>query len=712
MAWASSTDAIPTEPPPAPVTEYPEPPQPNQVKQLKGVVAEAVVNPLITEGTDAYSTGAETTATRLPLTLRETPQSISVITRAKMDDFGLNDARAVLANTTGVQVQRVETSRTYYTARGFDISNFLVDGLGMPVYSTQTGDMDTAIYDHIEVLRGANGLLSFTGNPSATVNYVRKRPTRYFQGIASLGVGSWDTRRLMLDLSGPLNASGSVRGRLVAVDQDGDSYLDRYSLHKQVFSGIVEADLGEATLLSAGFTWQKNKPEGPMWGALPLYYSDGTPTNFDRSTSTSADWSHWTNTDARAFIGLDHRFGNGWTFKLSLNHRRFSQNSELFYVYGVPDAETGLGLLSYPSRYTGDLRQDYADVSVSGPFRLGGREHQLVAGFNWARTNNEELSLYGDDIGTPLPPLSQWQGHYPKPTFDASSEQGNFDIYRKSAYLTVRWSLADPLTLVTGTSLTRIHASGLNYGVPYRYKSTKSTPFAGLVYDLGEHLSAYASYAKIFNPQTQTDIGNHVLDPITGSSLSGGIKGAWYGGRLNASFSVFRVKQDNFAEQAGFDPATGKTYYRGANATSKGYELDIAGRLSDHWQVSAGYTHMHIDDEDGAAARTYVPRQTVNLATSWRVPGLEALKLGATWRWQSAIHRDQGVLDTQGREIFSRQGAYARLGLMASYDFTRSWHATLNVYNVTDRKFLTSLYWDQAYYGPPRHYQLDVRWTF
>ncbi|MCT6980900.1 TonB-dependent receptor plug domain-containing protein, partial [Salmonella enterica subsp. enterica serovar Oranienburg] len=88
---------------------------------------------------------------------------------------------------TGVNVERVETDRTYYSARGFDVTNFLVDGVGLPFANgQQEGDLDTALYQRVEVLRGANGLLSFTGNPSATINFVRKRPTADFQGSVGL----------------------------------------------------------------------------------------------------------------------------------------------------------------------------------------------------------------------------------------------------------------------------------------------------------------------------------------------------------------------------------------------------------------------------------------------------------------------------------------------------------------------------------------------
>lgn len=685
----------------------------DDIKNLSNMVVTATVDPLITEGSDSYTADAQVTATRLPLSLRETPASVSVITRAQMDDFGLDNASEVLANTTGVNVEHVETTRTYYSARGFDITNFLVDGLGLPFTNgAQWGDMDTAIYDHVEVLRGADGLLSFTGNPSATVNFVRKRPTDFFQGSAALTLGSWDSRRLALDLSGPLNTSGSVRGRVVAVDQDGDSYLDRYSLKKQVFYGILEADLGESTTLDTGFTWQRNRPKGVMWGALPLFYTDGSATDYPRSTNTATDWAYWNSNDTRAFVRLDHRFGNGWNLKAEVSHRRFSNVSDLFYIYGTPDPATGLGLFSYPSHFTGTNKQDVADVSVSGPFQLAGREHQLVFGLDWARNDATQLSLYGNDIGTPLPPLDGWSGIYPKPAFDVSSDGADFRTRRQSAYATVRWNLAEPLKLITGTSLTRIRSDGENYGVPHHYETTRNTPFAGLVYDFSKHLSAYVSYAKIFSPQTEVDIHNRVLDPITGSNLEAGIKGAWFDKRLNASFALFRTRQNHTAEAAGFNPATGQTWYRGIDATSEGYEFSLAGQLTPRWQISTGYTQLGITGANDANVRTYVPRRTAHLSTSWRVPGIDGLKLGANLRWQDAIVRDQGVLDTQGREIFTRQDGYTLVGLMARYDFTPAWSATLNVDNVTDRKYLTSLYWDQAYYGAPRHYSLDVTWRF
>jgi outer membrane receptor for ferric coprogen and ferric-rhodotorulic acid len=663
------------------------------------------------ERQDGYTAHKTATATKLNLSPLETPQSVSVIGRQQMDDFALNSANDVLGHAAGVNVEKIETDRTYYTARGFDITNFQVDGLGLPFTNGGAeGDMDTAIYDRIEVLRGANGLLSSTGNPSATINFVRKRPTEDMQGSVSVGGGSWSNYRVDADVSGKLNQSGSVRGRLVGAWQDGNSYLDRYSRSKKVFYGVIEADLSESTLLTIGASYQQNKPKGAMWGALPLYYTDGSATNYDRSTSTTADWSTWNSTDKRAFVELEQQLGGDWKLKASLNYRKFETEGDLFYVYGTPDRDTGLGLYSYPSYYASDETQKYADLYVSGTFALGGRQHDLVAGVNWAHYDVTQLSWYSNDIGTALPSLEDWTGSYTKPSFDAYSLGATFDMTRKSAYATVRWNLSDQLKLITGVNYTQIESSGENYGSAHAYDDNKATPFVGAVYNFDPNYALYASYAEIFNPQTELDSNFRVLDPVTGNNAELGIKGQWLDGRVNGSFAFFRAKQDGLAE-AGQYINNIQTYY-GINATSTGYEAELAGQLNEYWQISASYTQLGIKGDDGENVRTYVPRRMAKLATTYRIPGLEQLKVGANVKWQDDIYRDQDATDTSGNEIITRQGSYALLGVMTSYDFTPKISATLNLNNVTDRKYINSLYWAQGFYGAGRNWWLSVNYKF
>lgn len=652
-------------------------------------------------------------ATGLALSPRETPQSVSIVTRERMDDFGLDSVNDVLNTTTGVTVEQVETDRTYYTARGFDITNFQLDGLGLPLpYGVQDGDIDTAMYERVEVLRGANGLMSSTGNPSATVNFIRKRPTDVFQGSASLTVGSWNLRRIDLDVSAPLNDSGTVRGRAVAAWQEDESHLDLYQRDKQLLHAVVEADLRPGTLLTAGASRQENRPNSPMWGALPLYYSDGSPTDYDVSTSTAADWSFWDTDDTRAFVELSQALAGDWQLRAAFNYQDKRQDTELFYVFGVPDAETGEGLMAYPSDYDGRFKARFFDVNATGTVELGGRAHDVVVGASSARGNNAEISWYSADIGTPIGPLEDFDGRYPKPPFDAFSDGSDFDYERDALYATVRWNPSDNLKIITGANRARVDTRGVSYGEPVNVEETRTTPFAGVVFDIATGYSLYGSYAEIFSQQSELDVDNRLVGPITGSNAELGLKGEWLDGGLNAYFAVFRARQDNLAEYAGTHADTGRSYYGGVDAESTGYEFDVSGRVGEYWQLSGGFTHLDLEGADGGDARSYIPRRLLRLAATARVPAIEGLKVGATARWQSDIHREIAVLDDHGDPRRINQEAYALFGLMASYDFAPGWNATLNIDNLTDEKYIQSLYWEQGFHGTPRNVSLSVGYRF
>jgi outer membrane receptor for ferric coprogen and ferric-rhodotorulic acid len=654
---------------------------------------------------ESYTAKSSTGSARLDLSLRETPQSVSVITRAKLDDFQLDSVNDMLETVTGVTVERVENDRTYYTARGFDITNFQYDGVGTPfVFGLVMGDLDTAMYERVDVVRGANGLMSATGNPSATVNFIRKRPTVPFQASASVSVGSWDTKRVEADISGALNEQGTIAARIVGAYEDGDSWLDRYSAKKKVFYGVVEAKLAKDTTLSVGHSSQINDTKGGMWGALPLIHSDGTPTDLPTGYSTAPDWTRNHVSDQRTFAELVHQFGNGWHAQVTATRSTTSTDGKLFYTYGDVDAATGLGLASYPSLYASELRQNLVDASATGRFTLGGRQHDLTFGASWSRSTLDDISHYGQGIGTALPALGQWTGNYAEPAFDASTDGSAYVDRRKSAYVAARFNITDPLKLITGVTHTKADSTGTAYGVTKFKSNSKTTPYVGLTYELTPALTAYTSYTEIFSPQSETDIDGVTLDPMEGRTTEAGIKGEWFGGRLNAAASVYKTRQLNTAEQEGVTPA-GKSYYRGIDAESKGVEFDLSGEVARGLQASAGFSVMNLEDPDGNTVKTYMPRRLLRLSATYRIPSLPQLRVGATASWQDDIYRNEanGVI---------RQPSYATLGLMGRYDIDRHLSVAVNVNNVTDKRYLTSLYWSQSYYAAPRNASVTLNWKY
>lgn len=654
---------------------------------------------------DAYAVKASKSASRFDLTLRETPQSVSVVTRALMDDFQLTTINDVLATTTGVTVEKVETSRTYFTARGFDIVNFQFDGVGLPqVFGNLQGDIDTALYERIDIVRGANGLMTSTGNPSATVNFIRKRPAAHTAASASVTLGSWNTRRVEGDVNTRLNESGTVTGRAVLVHQDGDSYLDRYEPKRNVAYAVVEARLASDTTLTVGHTYEAGRSKGVMWGALPLFYTDGTATNYPDSTNTAADWSRWDTTNHSTFAELSHNLGGGWRVLATANYLTEKSDSTLQYVYGTPDRDTGLGLLAYPSKYASDHRQSLVDVALDGKFALAGRQHDLSFGYNWSKSRLTDQSLYGRGIGDSLPGNTAFDGSFPLPPFDAAIDGSRYEDRRNTVFGAARFNLADDWKLLAGLNHTRARSNGLAYGVSRAKSASKTTPYVGVVYDINRSLSAYASHTEIFNPQSETDASGATLDPIEGKTTEAGLKSALFDGRLNLSGAVFKTRQDNTAETAGF--VGGKTIYRGINAESQGVELEASGELARGWQANVGVTSLSIHGDQGETAKPYIPRTTVRVNTTYALPALPALKVGGSLRWQAKSSVDQGS------GITTTQPSYAVLGLMARYQLGKNLSLSLNLNNVTDKKYLTSLYWTQSYYAAPRNGSATLTWTY
>ena len=142
---------------------------------------------MTTEGRDSYTTDATNTATRMVLSPRETPQSVTVITREQMEDFGLNSVAEVMQRTPGVTVNAQDTERLQFFARGFEITNFLYDGMPSMRNSSlgkQAAQADTFIYDRVEVLRGASGLLH---GIAATLPHFQRQGAGHVITVASVG---------------------------------------------------------------------------------------------------------------------------------------------------------------------------------------------------------------------------------------------------------------------------------------------------------------------------------------------------------------------------------------------------------------------------------------------------------------------------------------------------------------------------------------------
>jgi outer membrane receptor for ferric coprogen and ferric-rhodotorulic acid len=647
-------------------------------------------------------------ATTLPISIADTPQSVTVINRDYLDDFGFDDINDVLRLVTGVNVERAESDRTYYNSRGFDIKAMKVDGLGLPnIWGVYAGQLDTAVFDRIEVVRGANGLLSGTGNPSGTVNYLRKRPTGERRLFGELSAGSWNRNRAEADVEIPLAADGRWSVRAVGAAQSNDSYLRDYQQKRTVFQGILSGELTDSLGLVLGYTRQDTHAESPLWGALPLLYTDGTQTDFPVSTSTAQEWAYWDTHDATAFGELHWDFAKDWSFKTSITRKVYSEPSRLFYVYGTPDPVTGLGLYGYPGGYYQTNDGWIADAEVVGKLHAFGREHEVTFGTQYVDSNLHYLTYpvdFSDPAWGPLPALHNWTGQeVAMPAFGAPYESSDVDYRIWRIYGAMRVAVTDRLKLIGGFNYIDVRSSGISFDVDYSRAEKALSPYVGATYEIAPQVNIYASYSDLFEPQSERGLDRLPLGSAKGQSFEGGMKGNFLGGKLFGSLALFSSKQSNIPEAADFVPSYG-TLYRGITVKSRGIELEFGGKLSNSLSVQGGVAHLFsLQNDAGDRARTYTPKTTANLSVRWKV--LPALTLGTAIRWQDDIHLVNAVGTI-------RQGSYATVQLHGRYDLSEHLALTVNLGNVTNHKHVQSLYWDQSYYAAPRNVTAALQWRF
>jgi len=664
----------------------------------------------------AYTVDQSSAATRLPLTLQDTPQSISVITSQRMTDQDLTSVRAVLDNTTGVQSTAYDSERVIFWSRGFLIENMAYDGV--PVASglnaqSADGSLDTSIYERIEVIRGATGLLSGAGSPSAMIDFVRKHAdSQTPQADLTLSYGSWNTKRVVADGSTPLNASGSVRARVVATHEDGDSYLDRYHNWKNVFYGVIDADLGEHTVLSVGYDYQKTKPTGVTWGSFPDFYDDGTLIHWPRSFSSAANWTYWNNTTQTAFVQLKHDFDSGWQLHAEASHRQTDADSALFYVYGFPSRDTGEGVTPYAYKSFQRGRQNMLDLYATGPFQAFGREHELVVGLNGSDYSNDYFDYPNGELPDPGNFL-QWSGNYPYPTFAPQSEfVSDTRIRQQGAYAAARLSLADPLKLIIGArySSWKNDTDDAVLGV-YHESQSKTLPYAGLIYDLTSNYSAFASYTKIFDPQTNRYQDGSYLDPMVGSSRELGIKGRHFDGALNTSLTLFDTRMSNVAEAipGAYLPDGVTQAYTSFNGTqSRGYELEASGKFSEQWNGTIGWSHFNIKAPGEGAIHTALPRVLVRAFTTYQLDGsLSGLTIGGGVNWQDA---SKAPVDGPNGTQYVNQSSVLLLGAMVRYAFNEHASLQLNGDNLLNRKYFVLDDYSNFYNAPPANFMLSFNY--
>lgn len=677
-----------------------------------------------TESTGSYTTGAISIG-KMSQSLRHTPQSVSVLTRQRLDDQNITNLTSMLEQTPGIIVDYTDSERVTYYSRGYQIDAIQYDGATVSQGSGGGSfiQSDSAIIDHVEVLRGATGMIRGSGNPSGTVNLVRKRPTYDFHGSASVTAGTWDAMRYVADVSGPLTEGGTIRGRMIAVHDDRDFFQDARMERKNVLYGVLAADLGERTTVTGGIEYTELDATG-SWGGLPANFN-GSSLHLPRDTYLGANWNRWNRSNVQTFGELEHFFDNDWRLKLSATQTYFRLDDNGFkqtYISRTSTVNPYLVNVSVTEGDGGKSEQTNLSGTLNGPFQLFGRTHELMLGVERIRNEATASATAARSMLTNVD-IRTWNPStvLPEPVIDITASPVATTSTQEAVHATWRISLADPLTAIIGARLNwydydqHVKANG-DYTV-----NQEVVPYAALIYDLNDNFSLYGSYTEIFNPQDATDAAGSVLDPVTGEVYETGIKGEFYEGRLNTSLALFRINQVGKALDDVSSPNPCPPYYpngyckvASGKSRSDGFELEISGEVLPGLQVSGGYTYTtteYLKDtvgNTGNVLRSTDPKRLLRLFSSYRLPGqYDDWTVGGGVQAQSDTYSRSGTAE-------ARQGGYAVYNAMVRYRINDNWSAQFNANNLFDREYYKKIGTTATayYYADPRNVSLTLRGSF
>jgi outer membrane receptor for ferric coprogen and ferric-rhodotorulic acid len=676
-------------------------------RSLPSVTVSAEQDRASTEGTERYNS-TQATIGKMAAELREIPQSITVVTQQRIEDQNLRNVEDVLEQSIGYVSERLDSEAAAYSSRGFAINNYLIDGVRGPVTA---GSWDSVLFDRVELLRGPSALFSGVSSSGGAVNLVRKRPQEHFQARAAVQLGSWSTKRVEADVTGPLNQEGTVLGRVSAAKQEGGTYQTGAQRDRYALAGSLDFRLTPATSLLVGAHAQK--VDGWLTGGLPSY-TTGALIDVPRSTWLGADWNRSTQDEKYLFAELTHRFSDDWRGRLQWNRYQNDQSTNYLYLPSgqvtPTNGQVGLMLWFSPTR----IDQDMLDANLSGSVSALGRQHDVVVGADWRRIQSSSTSgRYANYVSQDLYAPDHSSVAYPNlpATAQSETETSNYGLYGQT-----RLRLADPLTLVLGGRLSWYDTKSRSL-MPTTGDWTSNkvdqqfSPYAGLTYALTPQISAYASYSDAFTPQTQLSYGGGVIEPIVGKQLEAGLKGEFLDRSLSASAAVYRIREVNRAQadpiNTGFSVAQGEV-------ESQGVELELSGRITRQWNVYGGYAYnqnRYLRDatSGGLPLNALTPKHSAKLWSQYRFNEglLDGLGLGLGVNAYGSASGGNAVTNTQ------RPG-FGIVNAAISYRIDPRWSVALNINNLTDK-----VYWQRVYttgrsnfYGEPRNASVTVRALF
>lgn len=355
-----------------------------------------------TEGSHSYTSGAVTLGKGVQ-SLKDIPQSVTVMTRQQMDDQNTQTISDLVSRTPGLTATKSPGSGLFIYSRGFSIDTLQYDGVPIPRNTYSLGSYlteDLSFYDRVEVLRGPAALLQGGDSPGGAMNLVRKRGQEKGTVTLTGKAGSWDRYGLQLDAGGPLNAEGTLRARTVVSQNDNGSFIDYVRGWNQTVYGAVDYDFTPDLTVGLGVANQKGHSRPAMLG-LPRYADGGNP-DWSRSTYVGADWNRADNDQTSVFLDATYRLSDDWRLKAAgvyMSEHNGATYQALWDALPV-NGSTDNTYIDWSTDFT--THSKGLDLYLDGSFTGFGFEQTFLIGANYSRINTDDrwarAPTFGADI--------------------------------------------------------------------------------------------------------------------------------------------------------------------------------------------------------------------------------------------------------------------------------------------------------------------------
>ena len=555
--------------------------------------------------TPGYAPERSATATRLNLSLDETPASVQVVPRQVLEDSGAERVEDALDFTAGVnRTNSFGNTQDGFLLRGFD-ATFAEDGVvSGGAVANIFGKRDSATVERVEVLRGPAAALYGPGSPGGVVNVVTKRPQATTFARSDSTLSSFERYRQTFDANSDFGTDGTVMARLSGSLEKSDSFRDDIDGDRQVIAPAVT--LQPSDDLRVRYRGEFSRDARPFDRGVPVAGSDVLA---DEDTFFGdPDAGNFTNQIARNQIEAELDLNDAWTARvfggLTFNSLDgFARSPVALAPFSLPPQVLGVPIAENETIFRESRDRDFQTqlwtgrVELDGRFDTGPVAHETLVSFEGRVVHDDRNLSRSNVFGQPdLISASQPGSPLPAPTPTQRSDTRD-DVTNFGFLAFDKITPWEPLTIVGGGRVDIVDQEQTlttNFGsTETDLNETEFSPTVGAVFQPVSWGSVFVRYAESFEVNTATGPDGSPLDPQEGESIEGGVRFNLNEEALRATVTVFDTDLENvpFA-----DVSTGLS--RGASQSSTGVEVSLQGAVTEHLSVIANYTYTDAEVSD------------------------------------------------------------------------------------------------------------------